>query len=220
MDENSEPKEKNTLGIEHDDDESSVSSEIEGDIPYDNDDDEPDDIDDASDDSDNEDDPEQTDVVVQQDNVITDNIPLNQNNLSLASDDDNSDDEEDYLQKFDDEIKKSYVDTTHPEETSANYEEIKALSKVIRNKEGIIIDELHKSIPILTKYELTNVLGTRAKQINAGAQSYIDQKDIIDGYILAQIELKQKKLPFIIKRPMPNGGCEYWKVSDLEILSY
>jgi len=25
-------------------------------------------------------------------------------------------------------------------------------------------------------------------------------------------------LPFIVKRPMPNGGCEYWKLQDLEIL--
>jgi hypothetical protein len=31
-------------------------------------------------------------------------------------------------------------------------------------------------------------------------------------------ELEEKKMPFIIKRPMPNGGCEYWKLSDLEIL--
>ena len=220
MEVNPETKENNTLGseLEDDDDVSSVSSEIDVDIP--DEDEEPDDIDDASEGSDNEDDPEQIDDGVQQDNVITDNIPLNQPNLSLASDDEDSDDDDDYLQKFDDEIKKSYIDSAHPEETTANYDEIRALSKVVRNKDGVIIDVLHKSIPILTKYELTNVLGTRAKQINAGAKTYIDQKDIIDGYLLAQIELKQKKLPFIIKRPMPNGGCEYWKVSDLEILSY
>ena len=31
-----------------------------------------------------------------------------------------------------------------------------------------ICDELHKSIPLLTKYEYTNILGIRAKQINEG----------------------------------------------------
>jgi hypothetical protein len=32
------------------------------------------------------------------------------------------------------------------------------------------------------------------------------------------LELEQKKSPFIIKRPFPNGGVEYWNVNDLEIL--
>ena len=26
----------------------------------------------------------------------------------------------------------------------------------------------------------------------------------------------QKKIPFIIRRPIPNGGSEYWKVNDLK----
>ena len=29
------------------------------------------------------------------------------------------------------------------------------------------------------------------------------------------MELKQKKLPYIIKRPFPGGKTEYWKLSDL-----
>ena len=42
--------------------------------------------------------------------------------------------------------------------------------------------------------------------------------NVIDGYLIALLELEQKKLPFIIKRPFPNGGVEYWNVSDLEFL--
>ena len=42
--------------------------------------------------------------------------------------------------------------------------------------------------------------------------------NIIDGYTIANLELEQKKIPFIIRRPIPNGACEYWKVSDLELL--
>ena len=37
-------------------------------------------------------------------------------------------------------------------------------------------------------------------------------------YISKIKELEEKKIPFIIKRPLPNGGCEYWKLADLEIL--
>ena len=70
-----------------------------------------------------------------------------------------------------------------------------------------------------TKYEYTNILGFRAKQINEGCKPFVNlEKEIMDGYLIAQIELKQKMLPFIIKRPIPNGGIEYWKLSDLEIL--
>ena len=32
------------------------------------------------------------------------------------------------------------------------------------------------------------------------------------------MELKEKKIPFIIQRPLPNGNAEYWALEDLEIL--
>ena len=41
---------------------------------------------------------------------------------------------------------------------------------------------------------------------------------MIDGLTIAEEELKQKKIPFIIRRPLPNGASEYWKVKDLEML--
>jgi DNA-directed RNA polymerase subunit K/omega len=52
-----------------------------------------------------------------------------------------------------------------------------------------------------------------------GAKPFIsvDEK-IIDSYIIAELELREKKIPFIIKRPIPNGGFEYWHVKDLEII--
>ena len=140
--------------------------------------------------------------------------------------DDDDDDDEYYdnddsenLIKFDDELKKNYIENYHPEEVNINYDEVKSLCNVTRDNNGIIVDELHKSLPILTKYEYTNILGLRAKQINEGCKPFINlEKEILDGYLIAQIELKQKVLPFIIKRPIPNGGIEYWKLSDLEIL--
>ena len=106
----------------------------------------------------------------------------------------------------------------HPEEIADNYDQIAAMSKITRNKEGVVIDALHKTLPILTKYEYTNVLGLRAKQINAGAKIFVKADNIIDGYIIAQMEIRKKRLPFIIRRPLPNGGSEYWKLKDLEIL--
>ena len=42
--------------------------------------------------------------------------------------------------------------------------------------------------------------------------------DIIDGYLIATKELEEKKIPFIIRRPMPSGGSEYWHLKDLEVI--
>ena len=41
---------------------------------------------------------------------------------------------------------------------------------------------------------------------------------MIDGYTIALQELKEGKIPFIIRRPLPNGASEYWKINDLERL--
>ena len=124
-----------------------------------------------------------------------------------------------YLQKFDSELRENYIVENHAESKSHNYEEIKALSRVVRDGRGIIVDPLHKTNPILTKYEMTRILGQRAKQLDSGAKAFVKiPLNVIDGYFIAMIELEQKKMPFIIKRPLPNGGVEYWNVSDLEIL--
>jgi DNA-directed RNA polymerase I, II, and III subunit RPABC2 len=135
-------------------------------------------------------------------------------------DEDEDEEEEDYLQKFDQNIRKTVIQDYHPEMIHHNYEEIEALSKVVRNSENIIVDPLHTTLPFLTKYEKARILGERAKQLNAGAKPMIPvEPTVVDGYLIALAELEQKKIPFIIKRPLPNGGCEYWKLKDLEILS-
>ena len=83
----------------------------------------------------------------------------------------------------------------------------------------IIIDNLHKTLPFLTKYETARILGQRAKQLNSGAKPFVKiPPNVIDGYEIAKLELEEKKIPFIIKRPIPDGTCEYWNVSDLEVL--
>jgi DNA-directed RNA polymerase subunit K/omega len=100
-----------------------------------------------------------------------------------------------------------------------NNAEVSALSRVVRNTDGAIVDVMHKTMPFMTKYEKTRILGQRAKQLNQGAQPMIPvDKKIIDGYLIAQLELQQKALPFIIRRPLPGGKSEYWRLADLELI--
>lgn len=139
----------------------------------------------------------------------------------IDDDDDDDDDGEQYLQKFDQTVNDNYIVNFHPESILQNYDEILSMTKVVRNQDGIIIDELHRTIPYLTKYEKARILGQRAKQINSGAYPFVKvPENVIDGYIIAEMELKQKRIPFIIRRPLPNGGSEYWKLQDLEDLSF
>jgi DNA-directed RNA polymerase I, II, and III subunit RPABC2 len=150
------------------------------------------------------------------------NIPISSQYSSDYDNDDDEDDDEDdenYLQKFSREINKQYIEREHPEGVFHNYNEISTLSKIIRDKNNNIIDPLHRTIPFLTKYEKTRIIGQRAKQINSCAKPFVNvPQHIIDGYIIAELELKQKKIPFIIKRPIPGGGSEYWNVKDLELI--
>ena len=136
-------------------------------------------------------------------------------NYDTDSDEDYNSDED--LQKIKKGDKKNYLETFHPESIVNNHEEVRNLSVVIRDKNGTIVDPFHKTLPILTKYEKTKILGLRAKQITDGATPFVKVPDnVIDGYTIASLELANNKCPFIIRRPLPNNSFEYWKVSDLE----
>lgn len=179
-----------------------------------------DDEDDYGDDEDNEEDNEEDDD--NEDASVSYNLS---SEMTADNSDDEDEDEDDddegnqYLQKFNEEINKKYIQDAHPECLAHNYDEISALSKVIRDNNNNIIDNLHKTIPFLTKYEKTRILGQRAKQLDSGAKAFVKVPEhIIEGYLIAQLELEQKRIPFIIRRPTHGGGCEYWKLQDLEVL--
>ena len=141
-------------------------------------------------------------------------------NTKYDSEDEDSDNEL-YLQKFNEDVNKNYIAENHPECMINNYDEISMLTTIIRDAHNNIIDPLHKTIPFLTKYEKARVLGQRAKQINSGAKTFVKIPDnVIDGYLVAEIELMNKRIPFIIRRPISGGGCEYWNLKDLEIIGF
>jgi DNA-directed RNA polymerase I, II, and III subunit RPABC2 len=145
------------------------------------------------------------------------------NKTEETEEDDDEEDEydENYLQKFDADVNKNYIADFHPECLIHNYDEISKLSVVTRDETNIIIDPLHKTIPFLTKYEKARVLGQRSKQIECGAKPLVKvPENVIEGYIIAELELHQKRIPFIIKRPIPGGAFEYWNLKDLEIIGF
>jgi DNA-directed RNA polymerase subunit K/omega len=84
---------------------------------------------------------------------------------------------------------------------------------------GENIDENHKTYPFLTLYERTRIIGLRSNQLSQGARPFINVPEhVVDVREIARLELEQKRLPYIIKRPLPNGQYEYWRLADLMIL--
>ena len=133
--------------------------------------------------------------------------------------DDDNEEDENYLQKFEENINKTIIQDSHPELHSHNYKEVETMCKIVRDINGNIVDPLHTTLPFVTRYEKARVIGERAKQINSGASLFIENdNNVIDGYLIALEEFNQKKIPFIIQRPLPNGGSEYWRLKDLDII--
>jgi DNA-directed RNA polymerase I, II, and III subunit RPABC2 len=80
-------------------------------------------------------------------------------------------------------------------------------------------DPKHRSVPYLTQFERTKILGFRTNQLSQGARAYIAVPEhITDLREIARMELEARRLPIIVKRPMPDGTFEKWRLSDLLIL--
>lgn len=81
------------------------------------------------------------------------------------------------------------------------------------------VDKHHRSAPFLTQYEKTHILGFRTHQLSMGARPYIAiPAHVTDLREIARLELEARRLPIIVKRPMPDGTFEKWRLSDLLIL--
>jgi DNA-directed RNA polymerase subunit K/omega len=90
------------------------------------------------------------------------------------------------------------------------------------NKVMANVDKPKISKPLMTKYEFDQVISIRANQLALGAQAFVDVFDqkIKSNMELRQIalrELQEGKLPFIIKRPLPNNKYEYYRIKDLDL---
>lgn len=81
----------------------------------------------------------------------------------------------------------------------------------------------YKTLPWMTKYEFNQLIGLRTMHLSRGAIPLVDVSDDfkIQGNMelrkIALQELEEKKLPYLIKRSLPNGTAEYWPVSKLSI---
>lgn len=67
----------------------------------------------------------------------------------------------------------------------------------------------------LTKYERARILGTRALQISNNAPIMVELDGETDPLQIAMKELRERKVPLIIRRYLPDGSFEDWSIDEL-----
>jgi len=102
--------------------------------------------------------------------------------------------------------------------------------EIIRNREIITKDLEHKSMditnkdgqivtgpPTLTRFERARIMGARALQLSLGAPVFIEiPKNATSSLEIAMEELKQRVIPIVIKRTLPNGDYQHLSIDQFE----
>lgn len=120
---------------------------------------------------------------------------------------------------LDDEEKKEEVsddDLTDDDDDDLSDDDEETLN--FKNGE-MLLREKKITIPILTKYERTKILSFRSQQITENSPVLIDLEKMtlpLTPYNIALEELKQQKIPFKIKRKLPDNTYEVWKITEFK----
>jgi len=94
---------------------------------------------------------------------------------------------------------------------------------VERDKVADTLNTPRVTDPYYTKYEYACLWGTRAQQIADGARPLISLDGMLTSdplfvWNVAEREISEGVLPFIIHRRFPSGVSEYWSTTELKII--
>ena len=119
--------------------------------------------------------------------------------------------------EIDDEDIEEDIEDLEEEEDVEIEDEKEEFENLKETYDNLIENKQKQTIPFLTKYEKARVLGIRARQISSGATPLVNTKGLEFPKDIALKELYEKKLPFIIRRPLPNGKYEDWTLDELRL---
>ena len=114
--------------------------------------------------------------------------------------------------------------------TEKEIAEIDKECEIIRNRETITKDLEHEPTeiidkggqivtgpPTLTRFERARIMGARALQLSLGAPVFIEiPKNATSSLEIAMEELKQRVIPIVIKRTLPNGDYQHLPIDQFE----
>ena len=192
---NKNNNEKENLVDENSDEESFNEEIINDDIINEEVDDEEEEIDEEDSETDNEEEEENNEENYEEEISIDDNESIN-----LNTNDD--------------------LDENTSEVNVSNMSNILYTNKLLNNIDSKTIKEKlnmsKKTLPLITKFEFSKIKSIRVTQLSNNSNPFIET-DLDDIEKIADEEIKQMKLPFIIKRNLPNGDYELWKLSELAV---
>ena len=183
---------------------------------------------DEDDDEDDDDNPDQT--------SDEDNTEASDNEESENESSENEEDEDEYNANADDVEADGEENFDHDEGDDENYDKkgcnYKNLNDDIivnddddssdyRALEESEISQKHWCTPnYISYYETVRILGTRTQQLILGAQPYVKGIENLGlaPQKIAWLELKNKVIPYIIKRRLPNKKYELRSLKDLDIV--
>lgn len=114
--------------------------------------------------------------------------------------------------------------------TEKEMAEIDKECEIIRNRKIITKNLEHEPIeitgkngqivtgpPTLTRFERARIMGARALQLSLGAPVFIEiPKNATSSLEIAMEELKQRVIPIVIKRTLPNGDYQHLPIDQFE----
>ena len=135
---------------------------------------------------------------------------------SVNINDTDNDDDNDVVNEDDDDYNDIVPDDAVPEDDQECFYNIEQNETI--NTQNNVPKEDRISSPFLSKYERVRALGQRARQISLGAKILVKNIDLTTKkpFEIAKIELEHGILPFKIRRTLPNGNIEEWKISELK----
>ncbi|KAJ3680130.1 hypothetical protein LUZ60_016408 [Juncus effusus] len=127
------------------------------------------------------------------------------------------DDYNDMDMGYEDEPPEPEIEEGAEEEIENNNEELP--DELLPDQEEKVEKEpaqiVRKTSKYMTKYERARILGTRALQISMNAPVMVELEGETDPLEIAMKELRQRKIPFTIRRYLPDGSYEDWGVDEL-----
>ena len=168
-------------------------------------------------------------------------MPKSEENIDETYEDNNSKDESDLINEnvtkiLNDSVEKAIElfrkvrECGREDITEKEIAEIDKECEIIRNREIITKDILHKKVeitskdnqivigpPMLTRFEKARIMGARALQLSLGAPVFIEiPKNATTSLEIAMEELKQREIPIVIKRTLPNGDYQHLSIDQFE----
>ena len=159
---------------------------------------------------------------------MSDSAPNTANTKVIDNEDDTTTDEIDTsLETAIETYKKIYG---YDEKEEKEQKQIDQQIEIIKNREIITQSEKYEPVeienavntistgpPTLTRFEKARIMGSRALQLSLGAPPFIDfSKNTTTSLEIAMEELKQRVIPIVIRRTLPNGDYQNIAIEQFE----